>query len=124
MEEHTRADLKAALDELGLVPETAAPLLDVKPSTLRGWYGKGAYAPAPQRVWDGIDRLRDLQEDEAMRLASDAEAGFNLAYFRDQGQSDARWGDGLPYRFHNMAAVKAARDLRRKGVAYRFDYPD
>lgn len=124
MEEHTRADLKAALDELGLSPDLAAPLLDVSPSTLRGWCSRDIYALAPRRVWDRIEELRDLQEDEAMRLASEAAEGLDLMYFRNQGQSDARWGDGLPYRFHNMSAAKAARDLRRKGVGYRFDYPD
>lgn len=117
----TKADLRAALDDLGLSIREAGTVLKTG-RTLQGWCNESSYGTAPDSVWEALGELRDAQEDEAAELASAAMAGRPLPYLASQAASDAIHGDGMPYAFHNSASRKAARELERRGVAFHFEY--
>lgn len=118
----TKADLRAALDDLGLTATNLAGITGLNERKLQRCCRDDAYGTAPDNVWETLKELHDEQEDEATELASAAIAGRPLPYLTSQAAADTLYGDGMPYAFHNTASRKAARELERKGVEFHFEY--
>lgn len=117
----SKADLRAAMDALGVQRKALADLCGVSPSMIGSWLSVDNPAQPPEWIWGTLHALHGRQQSMADDLW---DAGSPIPIYASQRHYDACNQDGQPYELANQAALMAAHDLHADGKDVAFYYPE
>lgn len=119
--EHSKAELRATRERLGVTQAHLAKVMGVEVRSVKRWESPSAPQQAPADVWAYLGELLRTQDeavDTALEVAQASPADMvRMPYWASQADYDANHGgpDAGPYRVANATALAVAITLEAHG---------
>ena len=132
--ERTKADFKALRERVCLSQQDVADAIMVSIKSVKRWENPSVSYEAPADAWEYLENVLEVQSNQVSYalgvLAKQVEqlggeqSVVPITYYRDQEMYDKYGRDDEPFGWANNVARMTAYELERRGIGYKFRYPN